>query len=149
MYTCSTVIVFVKRSEDVGRSRAVEHRNRNTKLFIVPFLSLSFSVNSLHEKAQLRENSWGERKDIHEGHLRLAAAGSSLLKCIQEGNQIRVSRACSVEVLPFSIFSAFEYRVAYPCSSKKCSTFLLSLLCTNFHHTYHSCFLSESGFVKH
>lgn len=56
----------------------MEHRNRNTKLFIVPFLNLSFSVNSLHEKAQLRENSWGERKDIHEGHLRLAAAGSSL-----------------------------------------------------------------------
>jgi len=67
----------------VGRSRAAEHRNKNRKLFIVPFLSLSFSVNSLHEKAQVREHSWREREDIHEGHLRLTVAGSSLLKCRQ------------------------------------------------------------------
>lgn len=67
--------------EDEGRSRAVREGNKTTKLFIVPFLGLSFSVTSCHENEHVRQNSWRERKEIHEGHLRLVVARSSLLRC--------------------------------------------------------------------
>lgn len=70
-------------------------------------------------------------------------------KAIRSGEAQLAARK---QLLPFSVFDALGYRVAHLCLekicfSKCCSTFWFSSLCTNFHHTYNLCFLSEAGFV--
>lgn len=142
--------------EDEGRSRAVREGNKTTKLFIVPFLGLSFSVTSCHENEHVRQNSWRERKEIHEGHLRLAVARSSLLRCRlcqtrRQSYQGKHSQQLENSFFhsQFSMLWGIEQHICAWKRSASQNAVLPSGLVhyALIHHTYNLCFLSEAGFV--